>query len=109
MTKPVLRAVILVTLGVVPSGCARTVSTANTTPPSTDQIAQLWEMPQDLNARDLLHGPGGISIAPKGGAPFTWVATDSTGYSPGFDVRDAAGRSWNVKLGPEAQSEVVAS
>ena len=42
-------------------------------------------------------------------APFTWVATDTTGYSPGFDVRGPDGRAWSVKLGPEAQTEVVAS
>jgi hypothetical protein len=34
---------------------------------------------------------------------------DTSGFSPGFDVRDAEGLDWSVKLGPEAQSEVVAS
>jgi hypothetical protein len=37
------------------------------------------------------------------------VARDTSGWSPGFDVRDAAGAEWSVKLGPEAQSEVVSS
>jgi hypothetical protein len=37
------------------------------------------------------------------------VARDTTGKSPGYDVRDGEGRLWSVKLGPEAQSEVVVS
>jgi hypothetical protein len=37
------------------------------------------------------------------------MSTDTTGYSPGFDVRGPDGRAWSVKLGPEAQTEVVAS
>jgi hypothetical protein len=40
---------------------------------------------------------------------FTFVARDTTGWSPGFDVRDEKGIDWSVKLGPEAQSEVVSS
>ena len=40
---------------------------------------------------------------------FTFVARDTSGWSPGFDVKDAAGVEWSVKLGPEAQSEVVSS
>ena len=40
---------------------------------------------------------------------FSWVATDTTGYSPGFDIRGSDGPQWSAKLGPEAQTEVVAS
>jgi hypothetical protein len=69
----------------------------------------LWAMPDDIAARDLFHGAGGAELAPRPEVPYTWVATDESGYSPGFDVRDAAGRNWSVKLGPEAQTEVVAS
>jgi hypothetical protein len=43
------------------------------------------------------------------GTTFTFVARDTGGWSPGFDVRDGNGLEWSVKLGPEAQSEVVAS
>ena len=31
------------------------------------------------------------------------------GFSPGYTVRDRAGREWSVKLYPEARTEVVAS
>ena len=42
-------------------------------------------------------------------ASFTFVARDTSGWSPGFDVRSEDGTDWSVKLGPEAQSEVVSS
>jgi hypothetical protein len=109
MTGSFCRAAILVTSAFLVPACAQRVTTANTTPLASDQIAELWEVPSATSARDLLHGPGGASMAPAPNAPFVWVSTDSTGYSPGFDVKDADGRSWNVKLGPEAQTEVVAS
>ena len=53
--------------------------------------------------------PAAPTLAPQADDAFTWVATDTTGYSPGFDVRGSDGRTWSVKLGPEAQTEVVAS
>ena len=72
-------------------------------------MAELWEQPSDLATRDLFHGPGGSAAMPESGASYTWVSTDTTGYSPGFEVRGADGRTWDTKLGLEAQSEVVAS
>jgi hypothetical protein len=47
-------------------------------------------------------------LAPQPETPFTWVATDKSGYSPGFDLRGSDGRTWSAKLGPEAQPEVAA-
>jgi hypothetical protein len=101
-------AAILVTLGLA-AACAPGVRVADTTPRSAEKIAELWIHPENLETRDLLHGPGGPAGAPKAGASYTWVSTDTTGYSPGYEVSDAEGRVWDVKLGPEAQSEVVAS
>jgi hypothetical protein len=77
------------------------------TPPG--KVAEIWIAPDDIASRDLFHGPGGAALAPQASTSFTWVATDKTGYSPGFDVRGPDGRAWSVKLGPEAQTEVVAS
>ncbi len=74
-----------------------------------EKVAELWIAPDDIASRDLFHGPGGAALAPQATTSFTWVATDKTGYSPGFDVRGPDGREWSVKLGPEAQTEVVAS
>jgi hypothetical protein len=56
-----------------------------------------------------LGGPGGRDAAPDPQGEYQFVARDTTGKSPGFDVRDAQGRLWSVKTGPEAQSEVVVS
>jgi len=70
--------------------------------------AQLWQAPDDIASRDLYLGPGGADFVPTR-EPFTFVAHDRTGTSPGFDVRDSTGRAWDVKQGPEAQSEVAAS
>jgi hypothetical protein len=69
---------------------------------------ELWQEPSDIQQRDLVHGPGGPQLMPRDAA-FTFVARDTSGWSPGFDVRDADGTAWSVKLGPEAQSEVVSS
>jgi hypothetical protein len=71
-------------------------------------VDELWQEPTDLQQRDVFHGPGGSALMPRGTA-FTFVARDTGGWSPGFDVRAADGTDWSVKLGPEAQSEVVSS
>jgi hypothetical protein len=74
-----------------------------------DRLAELWADPGDVTALDLVNGPGGAALRPAEGGSFTFVAEDTSGFSPGWDVRDASGLQWDVKLGPEAQSEVVAS
>lgn len=72
------------------------------------RLEELWQEPKDLERRDLIHGAGGPQLKPAD-STFTLVAKDTSGWSPGFDVRDQAGLEWSVKLGPEAQSEVVTS
>ena len=42
-------------------------------------------------------------------APFTFIEEDKSGESPKFEVRDARGDVWKIKLGPEAQAETVAT
>ena len=71
-------------------------------------VDELWQEPSDIQQRDLFHGPGGAQLMPRD-ASFAFVARDTTGWSPGFDVRTKDGTEWSVKLGPEAQSEVVSS
>jgi len=74
------------------------------------EIAELWQEPVDLLQRDLFAGPGGSAMAPpQTGGTFQFVAFKTTGTNPGYDVRDASGRLWSVKLGIEAQPEVTAS
>lgn len=72
-------------------------------------IAELWQEPTDLLERDLLNGPGGATLAPPESGTFEFVAFKTTGTNPGYDVKDASGRMWSVKLGVEAQSEVTTS
>ncbi len=76
------------------------------TPEDPAVIAELWQAP--ASSADLLHGPGGTEFMPRQ-MSFTFVAEDTTGHSPGFDVQDDRGTVWSVKTGPEAQSEVVTS
>jgi hypothetical protein len=76
---------------------------------SERQMAELWQEPEDLARRDLLNGPGGRRLAPDPNVAYTVVDVDDNGFSPGYEVRDPKGRRWNVKLGPEARSEVVVS
>ena len=42
-------------------------------------------------------------------ARFDVVRKDVSGFSTTYKVTDASGREWSVKIGPEAQTEVVAS
>lgn len=76
--------------------------------PTAAALAELWREPSDLEQRDLYHGPGGPDVTPQA-VPFTFVARKSTGTNPGYDVRDAQGQLWSVKLGDESQSEVTTS
>jgi hypothetical protein len=72
-------------------------------------MAQLWEEPADFEARDLFHGPGGAENVPPPGLAWRFRSTDTTGFSRGYDVVGQDGREWDVKVGLEAQTEVVAS
>jgi hypothetical protein len=73
-------------------------------------IAELWQEPVDLQTRDLFLGPGAGTITPPPeNGTFEFLAFKTTGTNPGYDVRDASGRIWSVKLGVEAQSEVTSS
>lgn len=67
----------------------------------------LWRNPGNISSRDLRYGSGSERLAPV--APFTFIEEDKDGESPKFDVKDARGVEWKVKLGPEAQSETVAT
>ena len=102
------RLLLLVAITVDATACVmRQAPRASTGAPA--DIAQLWNEPRDLEKRDLFHGAGGAALAPNPSTPYDLVAIDNSGYSPGYDVRDKRGAEWSVKLGIEAQPEVVAS
>ena len=67
----------------------------------------LWRDPGNIRNRDLYYGPGSRALAPA--PPFRFVKEVKEGGMPKFDVEDARGMKWRVKLGPEAQSETAAS
>ena len=90
----------------MPACALRAHSTVADSAPAP-QMSELWA--EADTARDLFGGPGGADAAPDPQGRYQFVARDATGKSPGYDVRDAQGRLWSVKLGPEAQSEVVVS
>lgn len=67
----------------------------------------IWRDPGSIAARNLRFGPGARHLAPV--APFTFVEEDKGGESPKFEVKDARGTKWVVKLGREAQAETFAT
>jgi hypothetical protein len=67
----------------------------------------LWINPGNISQRNLTYGPGAANLMPA--PPFVFIEEDKGGESPKFDVRDARGIQWSVKLGPEAQAETVAT
>jgi hypothetical protein len=69
--------------------------------------ATLWRDPGNIRNRDLYYGPDSKALAPV--PPFRFLKEVKEGGMPKFDVEDARGVKWRVKLGPEAQAETAAS
>src|SRR5687768_7149174 len=87
--------------------CASTIRRVET-PNLASSVSQLWREPTNIRERNLLYGTGGQAAMPSEG-PYKLIKEDHTGASPGYDVRDSRGRNWSVKMGEEAQAEVVMS
>ena len=62
--------------------------------------AAIWRDPGDVGQRDLGKGPG----APPQ-PPFQFIEEHDTGSQPCVSIRDAGGREWRVKWGPEVRTE----
>lgn len=67
-----------------------------------------WQEPADIASRNLLFGQGGKEHAPSGTA-FEFRKEDMDATNPKFNVRDANGVKWKIKLGDEAKPETVAT
>jgi hypothetical protein len=78
------------------------------TPPSPEELAQLWVDPGS-KPRDLFWGVGGEKLAPAKDAHYTFEQKDELGFSVSYDVEGPDGLEWSAKIGPEAQTEVVLS
>ncbi len=85
MRTVTLRSSLLVCTLAAVVACSRPVRVAEVTPEKPASLAELWQEPADLATRDLYHGPGGKQHAPPSDT-FEFVAEDTTGHSPGFDV-----------------------
>jgi hypothetical protein len=72
-------------------------------------MLELWKNPTDVTQRDLRWGPGRPENAPAANVMYTVVKRDDTGYSRGYDVVGPDKRKWSIKVGREAQSEIVLS
>jgi hypothetical protein len=72
-------------------------------------MSQLWSEPDDIASRDLYFGPGGGGRVPSPGVEYRFKSLDKTGHSKGYEVVDPNGIQWKVKIGDEAQPEIVVS
>jgi hypothetical protein len=98
-------------VGVVLGAMMAFAPVARTAPPSENPTAHLEELWVDPGARprNLFDGPPGVPAAqrPVTDSRFDVISKDTRGFSTTYKVKDAAGQHWNVKIGPEAQTEVV--
>src|SRR6185295_18933651 len=72
-----------------------------------DATNVLWQEPSDIASRNLFLGPGGDAMKPDL-SRLTFLEAEPGGYSVKYRVRDAAGRTWVVKVGNEARPETTA-
>lgn len=103
-------------LGLVVAACAAAACAPRLAHTRTERtlgpraaLVELWTNPTALNERDLLWGPGSPDNAPSTRVMYRVLQTDKTGYSRGYDVMGPDGRKWSIKVGREAQPEIVLS
>ncbi len=64
----------------------------------------VWQDPGDISNLDFLWGPGGRDGVPA--PPFRFADEDLSASNPKVNVKDARGRTWNVKWSEEARPDV---
>ena len=77
--------------------------------PPRAPLTELWNEPRDLERRNLMWGSAPSDQAPSKDVEYEVRKRDTTGYSGGYDVVAPDGRAWDIKVGKEAQTEVVVS
>jgi hypothetical protein len=111
--QALLALVLSVELLVCSAACAYHAHSTAKGPLTSSQLAELWRAPDDGLSRDLFYGAGGKRLAPADGASFSLRKNKHQvklgRIHHGYDVVDANGVEWSVKLGRESQTEVVAS
>jgi hypothetical protein len=101
-------AVIAANSGPVLAASARAVKRPANGEKSSVGRQVFWVDPVDISARNLFYGQGGKEHQPVAGN-FEFTKEDMNGTNPKFDVKDANGDKWKVKLGDEARPETVAT
>jgi hypothetical protein len=76
---------------------------------AADLRSVIWRDPGNISSLDLIGGAGGKEHAPDPNGTYTFEKEDMEGTSPKFDVTDAQGVKWRVKLGQEPQAETAAT
>lgn len=89
------------------AACHATIRSTQATPPTREQLAELWSAP--AGARDLFWGVGGRRLAPDPNLTYKVLDIKRGGFSMGLTVEGPPGRKWSAKMPPEAPTEVVAS
>jgi hypothetical protein len=87
-----------------PSACACDTGQRKDNAP----LSELWVDPGDLTTRDAFYGRGGAASVPRADYEFEVTGVDTTGFSGGYTVSEGD-RRWDVKIGREAQPELVLS
>jgi hypothetical protein len=102
----------LVIASVMALNCGRPVidnRPATPEAPPRAPLTELWNEPQDLERRNLLWGSAAADQAPSNDVEYEVRKRDTSGYSKGYDVVGPDGREWDIKIGKEAQTEIVVS
>ncbi len=103
------RVPVLILFLALAAACAPAMRSTIGGTPDQRVMAEFWVAPDAVGRRDLVYGWGGRQLAPAPTVTYTLVKHITHGFSPKMEVRDPSGTKWDVKMGPEAQSEVVAS
>lgn len=89
------------------TACHASIRSTVATPPTAEQIAELWTDPG--SERDLFWGVGGQRLAPDPSLTYKVLEVKRSGFSMGLTVEGPDQRKWSAKMPPEAPTEVVAS
>lgn len=108
--KSVLKtALILLTLSISMPAGAQKHGKQKAKEKAADLPAVIWRDPGDISTLNLVYGAGGSARAPDPNGTYTFDKEDMKGTSPKFDVKDAQGIKWRIKLGEEPQAETAAT
>ena len=87
--------------------CTPAIKSTLSTPPTSQQIAELWIDPG--TGRDLFWGVGERRLAPDPAVPYKVIEIKTSGFSDGYTVVGPGKREWSAKFRPEAITELTAS